>query len=134
MKVIIQRDKRNPLDRQFDDMWNKMVRDANLSRLQAREVAKYLRGIMSMRFREIVHGVDMSYILALIESERFGVSENRGAIRLKRVRDKSIEIREESFSHSCIDANGHYQKYDGCGLEFLQNRLAGYGVAYELEV
>lgn len=134
MKVIVQKDKRSPLDRQYDDMWNKLVRDANLSKIQAKLVALYLRRLMSMRFQEIVHGVDMSYILALIESEHFGTSENRGATRLKRVRDKSVEIREESYSHSCIDANGHYQKYDGCGLEFLQNRLASHGVLYELKI
>ncbi len=132
MKVIIQRDKRNPLDRQYDDLWNKLARDANLSKLQQRIVAQYLRTIISKRFAEIVDSVDMSYILALIESEHFGVNENRGATSLHRVRDKSLEIREEAYSHSCIDANGHYQKYDGCGREYLANRLKQYGITYEL--
>lgn len=130
MKVIIQKDKRSLLERQWDDLWNKLVRDANLSGLQQRIVAQYLRTIVSRRFEEIVEAMDMSYILALIESEHFGVTESRGAIRLKRVRQKALEIREESFSHSCIDANGHFQKYDGCGREFLANRLKRYGVIY----
>ncbi|MBQ3015280.1 MAG: hypothetical protein IJD79_00710 [Clostridia bacterium] len=133
MNVIIQKDKRSPLDRQYDDLWNKLVRDANLSSMQRTLVARYLRAIISKRFEEIVEAMDMTYILALIESEHFGVDESRGATRLKRVRDKSLEIREEAYSHSCIDANGHYQKYDGCGREYLANRLKQYGVIYDLK-
>lgn len=132
MNVIIQKDKRSPLDREYDDLWNKLVREANLSSMQRTLVARYLRAIISKRFAEIVDSVDMSYILALIESEHYGVNENRGATKLPRVRQKALEIREDSFSHSCVDANGHYQKYDGCGREYLANRLKQHGITYEL--
>jgi hypothetical protein len=85
-----------------------------------------------MRIHEIESAKDMGWLLALIESEGFGTDVKRGAKRLLRVQQKCVDICNEAYGHECIDANGFWQKYDGCGLEYLQNRLARYEVEYDL--
>lgn len=131
MKAKVQLDKRNEIDRKFDDMWNKLVRTAKLTPMQSNLVAKYLREIMGMRMHEIESAKDMGWILALIESEGFGTDVSKGAKRLLRVQAKCVEICNEAFGHGCADGNGYWGGYDGCGIEHLQTKLARYGVEYE---
>lgn len=132
MKAILPKDQRSKIDSKFDDMWNKLCREANLSARQSMLVARYLREIIGMRIHEIESAKDMGWLLALIESEKFGTDVNRGAKRLLRVQQKCVDVCNEAFGHECIDANGFWQKYDGCGLEHLQKRLAKYGVEYDM--
>lgn len=132
MKAILPKDRRSKIDSKFDDMWNKLCRDANLSAKQSMIVARYLREIMGMRIHEIEGAVDMGWILALIESEKFGTDVKHGAKRLLRVQQRCVDIRNEAYGHECIDANGFWQKYDGCGIEHLQQKLARYNVEYDI--
>ena len=131
MKTKVQLDKRNAIDRKFDDKWNRLVREARLSPKQSNLVARYLREIMGMRMLEIESAVDMGWLLALIESEKFGTDVSKGAKRLLRAQAKAVEIRNEAYGHDCVDANGYWESYDGCGIEHLQVRLARHGVEYD---
>jgi hypothetical protein len=131
MKAILQKDRRSKIDSRFDDLWNKLCRDANLSARQSMIVARYLREIMGMRIHEIESAKDMGWLISLIESEHFGTDIKRGATRLLRVQQKCADVCNEAYAHDCIDANGFWQKYDGCGIEHLQQRLAKYGVEYD---
>jgi hypothetical protein len=134
MKAIIKKDNRSSADRKFDDMWNKMVRDAKINPTQERIIGSYLRELLVIRVHETQSADDMSWLLSLIEGEHYGTSIKHGAIRLLRAQAKSAEIRNDAYSHSCIDANGVFQKYDGCGLEYLQNRLKSHEVEYDINI
>lgn len=134
MKAIIKTDRRSDIDRKFDMMYNGMVTKAKLTPKQSQVVAKYLREIMAMRLHEIESARDMGWLLALIESEKFGTDVKRGATRLLRVQQKMADIVNEAYGHECIDANGYWQSYDGCGLEHLQQRLARHGVEYDTAI
>jgi hypothetical protein len=131
MKAILTKDRRSKIDTKFDDMWNKLCREANLSIKQSMVVARYLRDIMGMRLHEIESVKDMSWLIALIESEHFGTDAKRGATRLLRVQQKCVDVCNEAYGHECVDANGFWNKYDGCGIEHLQQRLAKLGVEYD---
>ncbi len=131
MKAIVKADRRCDIDRKFDDMFNGMVAKARLTPKQSQVVSKYLREIMSMRLHEIESAMDMSWLLALIESEKFGTDVKRGAKRLLRVQAKCAEVRNDAYGHGVIDANGYWQSYDGCGLQYLKQRLERNGVEYE---
>ena len=131
MKAIINTDKRNDIDRKFDMMYNGMVAKAKLTPKQSQSVSRYLREIMGMRLHEIESARDMGWLSALIESEKFGTDTKRGATRLVRVQQKCVDIINEAYGHECIDANGYWQSYDGCGLEHLQQRLLRHGVEYD---
>ena len=89
---------------------------------------------MVMRLHEIEAACDMSWMLALIESEKFGTDVKRGAKRLIRVQQACADTRNEVYGHSFIDANGFNNSYDGCGLNRLQSRLRGYGVEYDTKI
>lgn len=132
MKAIINKDRRSDIDRKFDDMWNKLCREANLSAKQSRIVSKYLREVMGMRLHEIESARDMGWLIALIESERFGTDAKHGATKLVRTHQKCVDVINEAYGHECVDANGYWQSYDGCGLEHLQQRLARHGVEYDM--
>lgn len=93
-----------------------------------------LRSIIERRIHEIESAVDMGWLLALIESEHFGTDVKRGAKRLPRVQQKAADYRNEAYGHKCLDANGVWQKYDGCGLQHLQQRLLRHGVEYDLKL
>lgn len=131
MKAIVKADNRSEIDRKFDNMWNKLCRDAKLSAMQSQVVSKYLRDIMGMRLHEIESALDMSWLLALIESEGFGTDVKRGAKRLVRVQQKCADVRNEAYGHSYVDANGFWQSYDGVGIERLKLKLWQYGVEYD---
>jgi hypothetical protein len=134
MKAIVTTDKRNDIDRKFDMMYNGMVAKAKLTPKQSQIVARYLREIMGMRLHEIESARDMGWMAALIEGEKFGTDVKRGAKRLVRVQQKCVDIINEAFGHECVDANGYWQSYDGCGLEHLQQRLARHGVEYDTAI
>lgn len=130
MKAKVILDKRNDVDKLWDDKYNKMVRTANLSPRQSMVVAKYLREIIGLRFHEIEAAVEMSYLLALIEGEKFGTDVKHGAKRLVRVQQKAVDVRNEAYGHKCIDANGCID-YDGTGMERMVLRLRKYGIDYD---
>lgn len=131
MKARVNLDKRSEVDKKWDKLWNDLVRNARLSPMQSALVSKYLRQIITLRINEIESAVDMGWLLALIESENFGTDVSKGATRLLRVQKHAVEVRNEAYGKGCIDANGVYDEYDGCGLEHLQVRLARYGVEYD---
>lgn len=134
MKAKVKLDKRPEIDKTYDNMWTKMIKDARLNKLQEQIVARYLRTVLQARIAEIESVVDMGWVLALIEVEGFGTDVNKGATRLPRVQAKSCEIRNEAFSHDCFNANGHYESYDGCAVEHLKRELRRYGIEYEVKV
>jgi hypothetical protein len=132
MKVKVKADNRSEIDKRFDSIYNKMVRDARLSPIQENIVATYLHKIMQMRINEIEAAVEMSYLIALIESEHFGTDVTRGrAKRLFRVQKYATDAIDEAYGHACIDSAGFWKSYDGCGLERLQVRLARLGCDYD---
>jgi hypothetical protein len=131
MKVKVSADRRSEIDKRFDSIYNKMVRDAHLSPKQENIVATYLHKIMNMRVTEIEAAVEMGYLIALVESEHFGTDTKRGAKKLYRTQAYAAEAINEAFGHSCIDSAGFWNSYDGCGLERLQGRLSSLGVDYD---
>lgn len=131
MKALVERDRRCELDKEFDGAWNKMCSSARLSPKQSAIVAQYLRWVIRKRIVEIESAVDMGWLIALIESEKFGTNVNRGAKRLMRVQQYAVDVRNEAFGHDCIDGNGDFNEYDNCGLEHLQIRLNRHGVEYD---
>ena len=130
MKVKVSADNRSEIDKRFDTIYNKMVRDAHLSPKQENIVATYLHKIMQMRINEIEAAVEMSYLISMIESEHFGTDKKR-ATRLYRVQAYAAECINEAYGHSCIDSAGFWNSYDGCGLERLKLRLERHGVEYD---
>lgn len=131
MKVKVNTDLRSDVDKMFDAKYNKMVATANLNPRQAAIVKAYLRDLLGIRIREVESCVDIAWLIALIESEGYGTDPKRGAKRLLRVQQAAVDIRNEAFGHTSVDANGRVQSYDGCGLEHLQTRLRRYGCEYD---
>ena len=133
MKAKVNLDKRNEVDKMWDDLYNKMVRTANLSPRQSIIVSKYLREIIGLRFHEIEAAVEMSYLLALIEGEKFGTDVKRGAKRLIRVQQNAVDIRNDAYEHKCIDANGCFD-YDGSGIERMKLKLEKHKIQYDTKL
>ena len=131
MKVKVNLDKRGEADKIWDRLWNDLVRKAKLTPIQSNLVAQYLRQLMSLRINEIESAVDMGWLIALIESENFGTDVSKGAKKLLRVQRYAVEVRNEAYGKGCVNANGFWDKYDGCGLEHMQVRLGRYGVEYD---
>ena len=134
MNAIVKKDRRSEIDRKFDMMFNGMVAKAKLTPKQSQIVSRYLREIMGMRLHEIEAARDMGWLLSLIEGEHYGTNAKRGAIKLVRAQQRCADIINEAYGHECIDANGYWQSYDGCGLEHLQQRLARHGVEYDTAI
>ena len=65
MKVKVKADNRSEIDKRFDSIYNKMVRDANLSPKQRNIVDTYLHKIMQMRVNEVEAAIEMAYLVAL---------------------------------------------------------------------
>lgn len=133
MKAKVIRDRRSDIDREYDDLFNKMVRDAGLSARQRIIVQTYLRNIIRMRIHEIEAAVEMSYLLALIKSEKYGTDPRRST-KLKRVQKAATEELDDVYDRGCINANGIWDDYDGCGLERLQHRLSNLGIEYDCKI
>ena len=134
MKVRVKADNRSEIDKRFDSIYNKMVRDAKLSPKQENIVSTYLHKIMQMRINEIEAAIEMAYLIALVESEHYGTDPKRGAKRLFRVQSAAANAVNEAYGHACIDSAGFWNSYDGCGLERLQGRLSNLGVKYDHKV
>jgi hypothetical protein len=129
MKVKVKADRRSAIDREYDDMYNKMLRESGINARQSVIVKTFLRAIVRRRIQEIEAAVEMGYLLALIETERFGTSPK--STRLKRVQARAAEHINEAYSRGYINANGFFEDYDGCGYERLKAKLHGYGLEYE---
>ena len=130
MKAKVNLDKRCHAEKIWDTMYNAMVRDAHLSPKQEAVVSIYIRNLIGLRIHEVESAVEMGYLVALIEGEKFGTDAKKGAKRLLRVQQNATAARNEAYGKECIDANGNLT-YDGCGLEHLQVRLARHGVEYQ---
>jgi hypothetical protein len=133
MKARVNLDKRGKVAKKYDEMLDAMKRDAGLTPKQFAVVGSYIRRVIGLRIHEIEAAVEMSYLIALIEGEKFGTDVGRGAVRIPRVQRNAVEARNEAYGKSCVDANGNINVYDGCGLEHLQIRLARHGVDYEVK-
>lgn len=131
MKARVNLDKRGRIAKREDEMLNAMKRDAGLNPRQFAIVGHYIRNLAALLVHENEAAMEMSYMIALIEGEKFGTDPGRGACRIPRVQKNAAEAREEAYGKSCVDANGYINDYDGCGLEHLQIRLARHGVDYE---
>lgn len=131
MKARVVMDKRGEADKKFDTLWNKLCARAKLSPMQSNLVASYLREIIGIRMHEIESAVDMAWLVALIESENFGTDVTKGAKRLMRVQQYAADVRNEAYGKGCVNANGVWDKYDGCGVEHLKVRLSRYNVEYD---
>lgn len=134
MKARVNLDKRGRTAKREDELLNAMKRDAGLNPRQFAIVGHYYRQLIGLKIHETEAAVEMSYLISLIESEKFGTDVSHGAKKLLRVQRLACEAREEAYGKSCVDANGLYNAYDGCGLEHLEIRLARHGVDYETKV
>jgi hypothetical protein len=133
MKARVNLDKRGRIARREDELLNAMKRDAGLNPRQFAIVGHYYRELIGLKIHETEAAVEMSYMISLIEGEKFGTDVSRGAKKLLRVQKNACEAREEAYGKSCVDANGYVNTYDGCGVEHLQIRLARHGVDYEFK-
>lgn len=133
MKARVNLDKRGKVAKMEDEMLNAMKRDAGLTPKQFAIVGHYYRELIALKVHETESAMDMSYMISLIEGEKFGTDVSRGAKKLLRVQKNACEARSEAYGKSCVDANGFINDYDGCGLEHLQIRLARHGVDYEVK-
>ena len=132
MNARVELDRRGMVAKKYDEMLNAMKRAANLNPKQFAVVLKYVREVIGLRIHEVEAAVEMSYLVSLIEGEKCGTG--KGATKIPRIQRNAVEARNEAYGHSCIDANGNIDIYDGCGLEHLQIRLAKLGVDYETKV
>lgn len=134
MKAIYKRDRRDDDDKKYDDLWNKLCRNARLNHMQSTLVSKYLRDIIGMRIHEIESAIDMAWLISLIESEKFGTDVKRGAKRLIRAQRYARDVANDEYGKGCVNANGVWDDYDGCGLEHLKLRLEKHGVEYDFNL
>jgi hypothetical protein len=131
MNAKVTLDKRNELDKRYDNMWNKLCRDANLNPRQKFIVQKYVRDLLGTRMNEVQAATEMAYMLALIESESYGT--RIGSTRLLRVQNRAREHINEAYGAKSMDANGDWG-YDGCGYERLVSHLESKGIEYDGKV
>ena len=131
MNAIVTKDPRSAIDRKWDEMFERLVRDASLNPKQRALVKAYARELLSLKIHEIEGAVEMSYLAALIESEGFGVDAKRGAVRLRRAQERATALIDEAYGKTCYDARGRHLSYDGCGYERLVLRLDRLGIQYE---
>lgn len=131
MKAIVNKDPRPAIDRKWDEMFERLVRDASLNPKQRAIVRAYVRDLLSLKIHEIEGAVEMSYIYSLVEVEHFGVDSNRGAKRLRRVQARATEVLNDAYGKDCFDGMGRHLSYDGCGYEHLQTKLESIGITYE---
>ena len=134
MNARVELDRRGKVAKMYDEMLNAMKRAANLNPKQFAVVSKYIRDVIGLRIHEVEAAVEMSYLISLIEGEHYGTNVGKGATKIPRVQRNAVEARNEAYGHSCIDANGNIDTYDGCGLEHLQIRLAKLGLEYETKI
>jgi hypothetical protein len=131
MKAITNLDRRSAEDKADDRAWTKLCRDAKLTARQSMLVSQYLNNAISKRIQEIESASDMSWMIALVDCEKYGTDAKRGAVRLPRDYNYATKVRNEAYGHACVDANGFLQNYDMCGLYHLKNELRNRGVEFE---
>ena len=127
MKSKVELDKRNDLDKRYDRLFDKMVRDAHLTPKQKYIVTNYIEKVIGEKVREVENAMDMGFWISIIELFNFG--HNKRATRLPRLQNYVREVINEAYGKDCVDANGHVC-YDGCGIEHLKTRLAKHGVEF----
>ena len=132
MKAIVNKDPRSAIDRRWDEMFEELCRKARLDAKQRYLVKAYEHEILNLKIHETEGAVEMSYMLALIQTERYGTTQ--GAKRLNRVQRRAVELINDAYGKGCIDAQGRAISYDGCGFERLQNKLKSCGIQYEGDV
>lgn len=130
MKAKALLDKRSEADKKYDRLFDKMVRDANLSPKQRMIVINYIAKITGEKVREVENAMDMGFWIGLIELEHFG--HNKRATKLPRLQAYVRDVVNEAYGKDCIDANGQVC-YDGCGIEHLKMHLARHGVEFVVE-
>lgn len=128
MKAIVKTDNRPERDKYYDKLWDRFVRDAKLTPMQARIAHEYLMTNTKERLREFIDINFMASILALIEN--FGWGTTATSTRIPRFRNAVNDILEEVFDHQSLSGDVMY-KYDGCGFERLRIRLHRHGVEYD---
>lgn len=128
MKAKVELDRRTESDKKYDQMFNTMVRKANLNPRQSFVVREYLRNIVGERIRECENAMNMGFWIGLIELHNFG--HNKRATRLPRLQDYVRDVVNEAYGKECIDANGCLVDYDGCGIQHLKVRLQRHGVEF----
>lgn len=133
MNVKVIKDRRSDIEKRFDEMWNKMVRDAGLNARQRVTVQAYLRSLLRIKMNEVMAAMEMSYLLALIKSEKFG-TDPRKSTRLLRVQKAAAEELDDVYKKGFINANGVWDDYDGCGVDRLKARLGNYGIDYDIKI
>ena len=127
MKAKVCLDKRADIDKKYDVLFERMVRDAALSPKQRYIVSAYLHNIIGDKIHEVENAMDMAFWLGLIELYQFG--HNKRATRLIRLQKYVRDLLNEAYGHDCINANGEIE-YDGCGYIRLENRLKNYGIQF----
>lgn len=127
MKAKVELDKRGEIDKRFDRLFDKMVRDANLNPKQKYIVRKYLISTIGEKVREVENAMNMGFWIGLIELFNFGC--NKRATRLPRLQNYVRDVVNEAYGKESIDANG-FLHYDGCGIEHLKTHLARHGVEF----
>jgi len=132
MKAKVELDKRSELDKKYDQMFNKMVEKARLTPKQEMVVSAYLRNIIGERIQEVENAMNMGFWIGLIELEHFGC--NKRATKLPRLQNYVRDVVNEAYGKEGLDANGVWNKYDGCGIEHLKMKLARRGVEFVDEV
>lgn len=130
MKAKALLDKRSEADKKYDRLFDKMVRDANLSPKQRMIVTNYIAKITGEKVREVENAMDMGFWIGLIELFNFG--HNKRATRLPKLQAYVRDVVNEAYGKDCIDANGQVC-YDGCGIEHLKMHLARHGVEFVIE-
>ena len=129
MNAKVQKDRRCNEDKRHDMLFNKLVRDANLSARQRMIVKHYTDKLIRETIDEVENAVSYGYCIALIESEHFGCGKT--ATRIPRVQRYVRDVLNEAYGHECFDANGRLG-YDGCGIGRLRIRLQNNGVEVEI--
>lgn len=130
MKAKALLDKRSEADKKYDRLFDKMVRDANLSPKQRMIVTNYIAKITGEKVREVENAMDMGFWIGCIELFNYG--HNKRATRLPKLQAYVRDVVNEAYGKDCIDANGQVC-YDGCGIEHLKMRLARHGVEFVIE-
>lgn len=127
MKAKVELDKRNATDKREDRMFDKMVRDANLSPKQKYIVTRYFDVTIGEKIREVENAMNMGFWIGLIELHKYG--HNKRATKLPNLQNYVRDVINEAYGKDCVDANGRVC-YDGCGIEHLKAHLARHGVEF----
>lgn len=129
MKIKPKLDRRGDEDYQkIDDKeWNALCRSAGLSRRQQILISAYLDKQMKRKINEVQAATKYGAYIYLREKYRFGFK------RIAQFERGVTDVLSDAYGKESIDANGHYQTWDGCGIEHLEHRLRQIGIDPERE-